>query len=891
MKFCTHLIIFTAVLFVKSNLLAQNVIIRGNITDSSNRPITSATILLKRNNGNILFYKFSDKNGNYTFNIDSISKIENSKIEVSSVGFFNQSKIIESNIFNYNFKLNTKYNDLENVVVKSRNPIRSKGDTLKYDVKSFSAIEDKSIGDVINRIPGMTVAEDGTIYFNGKKINNLVIQNDDLMGGKYGLATKTISKENIKSIEVIQHYQPISILKNKVFTDDIAVNLVLKNDKEVKGSGQGIIGVGQPTMFTATANSILLNAKIKMLNTIKYNNIGEDYKYENIDLTSSEIEYPKYILSDAAKDNAPIPLKYYYRNNSFKISLNNLVNLNDSSQIRINFNYYKDQNDINYNSHTENIIQNDTLVYNELHYFRKKPFNYSTSINILKNKNRYYFNNNLQINSESSNSAGNSIFNRNVFSQNVTAQINDIHNKLVCIPNLFKHDVIAVNLDFNFLNNPQFLVIDTGISKQLFNLNQDYKKFTQNLELPTFRYKVLVNYYVNNFKVIQQSYQFGIDNKHQLLNSNISLLQINNISNSYQGDAGNNVRFDDNKIYLNPIYYMKNDKWRINFTSPIVFQKINDVQNTYGIRTNKSYIYINPEIKGENYLTGEKSLIFSYKRNNKIGNILNLYNGLIATNYLQFTKNSDVIQEAKVDNLLFQYKVNNNLKMFFYTLGAEYKFSSFNSINSNEYRDFIQKIVSIPVENHQKTYSILLNLSKYIFPIKTKLSWNITLSNTQMTQIINNELIPYKTTSGFFNYNIICNPIDQLSLKYDGTVNVINNKSISNLMNALNLNNNINIINHTFSIKLSPSKTRIHMTFDGYFQNYISSYANGYHTFISDIKVKYIFQKPKIEFEFNCDNIFNIKNFHYFNSNMNQLYEFNYNLRGRQFVLKTIFNF
>jgi hypothetical protein len=218
MKIYKYQIFFILAILVKINVLAQNLIITGNVTDSSNRSIPSATILLKKYNGNIIFYKFSDKNGNFTFEIDSISKTEDSFIEVSAIGFYNQSNKIERKKYNYNFKLNIRYHDLENVVVKSRQPIRSKGDTLKYDVKSFSATEDRSIGDVINRLPGITVSEDGAIYFNGNKIKNLVIQNDDLMGGKYGLATKTISKENIKSIEVIQHYQPISILKDKIFT-------------------------------------------------------------------------------------------------------------------------------------------------------------------------------------------------------------------------------------------------------------------------------------------------------------------------------------------------------------------------------------------------------------------------------------------------------------------------------------------------------------------------------------------------------------------------------------------------------------------------------------------------------------------------------------------------
>lgn len=884
-------IFITCLTLIKINLFAQQLKITGIVTDTSNKAIQSATVLLKKNNGTILLYQFSDKNGFFKFNLDSSKEAENSFIEVSAIGFYLQNRKIEPEIVTYNFNLSTKYNYLEKVVVTSRQPIRSSGDTLKYDVRTFSSLEDRSIGDVINRIPGMNVDEDGSIYFNGKKINNLVIQNDDLMGGKYGLATKTISKDNIKSIEVIQHFQPISILKNKVFTDDIAVNLVLKNDKDIKGSGQGIIGIGKPDIITTTANSILLNYRIKMLNTIKYNNVGEDYKYENIDLAHSETDYQKYILSDAAKDIAPIPLKYYNRNNSFKISLNNLINFTDSTHLRVNFNYYKDRNDINYNSHSENILQNDTLIYNELHIFRKKPYNYSASIDILKNKFKYYFNNNLQLNLEGISSYGNSLFNSNSISQGVNSQIKNIRNKLLWIPNFFTNNVITLNLELSYINNPQTLIIDSGINKQLLNFNNEYKRFTQFLELPTWNYKFAVNYFVNNSKLIQQSYQFGIDNKYQLFNSNISLLQLNNLSNSYLGDSGNNINYYENKFYFNPIYFLINDKWRLNFTSPIIIQNIKYLQKDYLQVSHKYYTYLTPEIKGEYYLTGQKTIVFSYKHNYKIGNILNLYNNLIATNYLHFSKNNDLIQEGKIDNFLIQYKVNQNIKMLFYNIGVEYKLSHFNSVNSIQYINFIQNVIALPIDNHQNTYSIFMNISKYIFSLKTKLAGSVNYSRSQMNQIINEKFLPFETSSGIINFNLICKPIDQVSVKYDGALNILENSSkvISN--NSININNNIKILNHAFSFVLSPIKIPIHFTLVGYFQKYIPSYSKGYHSFFSDIKIKYIVRKLKIDIDFNCDNIFDMKTFHYFNSNINQLNVLNYNLRGRQFVLKSTFNF
>ena len=110
--------------------------------------------------------------------------------------------------------------------VKTKPAIISKGDTLSYPVKAFSREEDLSIGDVLQRMPGITVDDDGKIYYNNKAIANLYTDGDNLMDGRYGLATKVITKDMIQSVDVIQHHQPIEALKGKISSDNVAINLV-----------------------------------------------------------------------------------------------------------------------------------------------------------------------------------------------------------------------------------------------------------------------------------------------------------------------------------------------------------------------------------------------------------------------------------------------------------------------------------------------------------------------------------------------------------------------------------------------------------------------------------------------------------------------------------------
>src|SRR5690606_7831628 len=136
----------------------------------------------------------------------------------------------------------------------------------------------RTIEDVIKRLPGMEVNEDGKIKFNGQDISNLYIDGDDLLDDKYAIGTKTIPYAMVKGVEVLQNHQPLKVLKNKVFSDQIAVNLVIKEEAKLKLSTQARLGIGLPQQYEGELNAILFNKKYKMLNVLKGNNTGDDLR-------------------------------------------------------------------------------------------------------------------------------------------------------------------------------------------------------------------------------------------------------------------------------------------------------------------------------------------------------------------------------------------------------------------------------------------------------------------------------------------------------------------------------------------------------------------------------------------------------------------------------------
>ena len=65
--------------------------------------------------------------------------------------------------------------------------IKESGDTLTYSVGGFKQAQDRSIADVIGKMPGLEVKASGAIEYQGKPINKFYIEGMDLMGSQYAL--------------------------------------------------------------------------------------------------------------------------------------------------------------------------------------------------------------------------------------------------------------------------------------------------------------------------------------------------------------------------------------------------------------------------------------------------------------------------------------------------------------------------------------------------------------------------------------------------------------------------------------------------------------------------------------------------------------------------------
>jgi len=154
---------FLSVLFVTTSMFSQS--IKGTIVDNNNQPQPYANIIIyQEGESNPLTGAVSDDNGNYQFNDLEQGKYS---LEVSLLGFKTEKTDVfelKTEAQTFNFTLKEESQSLDEVVIKSKRPvIRQTAEKLIVDLEKSEMIN-TSLQDVMRKIPGVLVTNNGIIW-------------------------------------------------------------------------------------------------------------------------------------------------------------------------------------------------------------------------------------------------------------------------------------------------------------------------------------------------------------------------------------------------------------------------------------------------------------------------------------------------------------------------------------------------------------------------------------------------------------------------------------------------------------------------------------------------------------------------------------------------------
>ena len=173
------------------------------ISQEDKSPLESATVYLERiKDTTLVTYTITDKNGR--FEIEERTPDDSLQLNISYVGFASiQRKVaIDSEVINLGSIEMSVGEQLDEVVIRSRAPITIKRDTLEFNVKSFKTKKDATVEDLLKKLPGVEVDEEGKITVNGKEVNKILVNGKPFFGDDPTITTRNLTKEIIEKVQV-----------------------------------------------------------------------------------------------------------------------------------------------------------------------------------------------------------------------------------------------------------------------------------------------------------------------------------------------------------------------------------------------------------------------------------------------------------------------------------------------------------------------------------------------------------------------------------------------------------------------------------------------------------------------------------------------------------------
>lgn len=328
--------------------------VHGSIVDGeTHQPVAGAIVQALDRNGKVSAFASSDANGMFRIKITAAT---------DSISFRSMSyeslKMPRDYDFANKVEMRPKATLLKDVIVQAPD-IYAKGDTLVFNVARYANATDNAIIDVIKRLPGIKVEEDGTIKYQGKPINKFYIDGNDFLGGQYGLAASNISHKDVKSVEVMENHQPVKALEGIDFPEEAGINITLGEKAKGRWVGVAKAGAGvQPWLYDGSLYAMRIAPKVQNILTMRGGNTGwnpdeqitEHGSNDMFPVDYSEQLWPEYIAADIV--NAPLNEKRTRDNLSWLANSITAWKRGDTA-IRFKLNYAGDRIDNNSVSRTD----------------------------------------------------------------------------------------------------------------------------------------------------------------------------------------------------------------------------------------------------------------------------------------------------------------------------------------------------------------------------------------------------------------------------------------------------------------------------------------------------------------------------------------------------------
>lgn len=852
----------------------------GNIKDETGAVVPAASIIINKTGTNeLIAYSISDKNGDYKITVNSTDK--NVDIHVRCIGYATVTETILNISQTKNIILTAKAVELKEVKIKTSSIYR-KGDTVNYSVSSFAREQDRSIADVLQRMPGIEILSDGKVLYQGKPINKYYIEGLDLLEGKYNLANQNLPYKEVTTIQILENHQPVKVLESLSFSDKAALNIKLKNKYTFTGQAKAGTGMA-PVLWDVNITPMLFMPKRQVLVSYQTNNTGNNIDKQlktltiedliaGVDINSGKQDW----LSIQQLDQPGFDEKRWLFNNIHLFSVNYLEKLRNDYELRINASYLNDYQRQKGITKTLYLLPADTVELLEKKSNNLYFNSLETGVTVQKNTNKIFFKNNTKFQKYWDSQTGNILENQETLRQELNNPYYTINNNFETIF-LSGKKLLTLNSIIRISKTPQTLDIKPGQFEELLSNGDPYEDLLQKLKNQTYYTRNSVAF-TKGWKGFSFTPNAGFQIEKQSLETRIKTSYSPILPDSFY----NYLNWINSKIFAGVQTQYKIRKWKMEFKLPF---------NHYFYLAKDNSLDRSQKLKR---LTFEPKFLFLYDANalwnfsasfnltNQFGTIQQLYYGYILQDYRTIKRMDSPLPQ--IVNKLFNGSISyrNPIRSMFWNI--IYSRSQNDNNLLYDYKVLENgslEVKSIEQNNINISHTLTTRASKYFRKTRTNVALSGNFSIQKFQQLINDEIADIDIISRGFGGKIETEATKWFNIEYQGKWTFSNN-NIQSKKNRM-----VNWQNHNVKLIFYPKKDN-YINFQA---NFIENnlYEENSKYFFADLFYRYSLKKKNIDFEAHWNNIFNNKNYETINIMDFNYTETNFQLRPSQFLVSVRF--
>ena len=878
--------VFLSGILLFATVANAQIVIQGTVKDAEqNKGIESVNITIReKDNPAILGFTLTDKDGKYKIEY----KGQKDSLIVSTSGFNIKNESQTAARRNQTLDFIVDFESIALKEVKITPPkIRQKGDTVSYLVDSFLDKNDRTIEDVMKKLPGIEVKDNGQILYQSIPINRLYIEGLDLLQGRYGLATKNIEAKDVQSVEVLENHQAIKALRDKVISEQAAINLKLKESAKGILTSNALLGAGlSPLLLSGEITAMYFAKGNQNISTYKGNNTGNDVSAEQRMFYSFDSfqQQDGGLLNVQSPSSPSISQKRYLFNRANALTFNNLWKTSNDYQITANVHYLNDRIDKSSFARTEYFLPGNELVKIEETLNSRSYVNHANAdIQLRADNEKFYLNNTLKFEGGWDNERGDAI-SRDTVRQRLEKPNYGVNNTFELIKN-YENTALRISSYNGYSTLPHTLTVQPVLYGNLFDSSGGFHSMQQKATNNRFSSNTRVSGGIDKGN-LHQDYALNFRADLRRLDSELSLL-----SQETGNPAGmetspdslrNNLQWNKLEWILSPQYTYNYNEWRFSLQLPLNYTWlfIND-HLTEKERHNRR-LFFNPSLRIQYKLSAywDFSSFASYSQG--IGGINNEYTGYIMRSYRSLMRNEGDLYETQSQNYSLNLNYRNPIRSLFGNAGINYFNTKANLLYGYDFSGILQVQQSLAYPHHTEGLSAQLGVNQaidaiastvriggsYALASSSQLSQGKILLLNQQQYSITPEISTRIRSYSTFSYR----------LRYaESSSKIKNDNRELQPMHTLSQNIQVNV----FPIK--------NLTVNlGYEYFYNSTIVFGSRTMsFGDIGIKY--NRNKMEFLLDYTNIFNSKQFISASYNDTGSYYYAYDLRPTEVLLRIRF--